>query len=111
MQCVFQACGLVLQHEGIKPEKVDMIEVLLKWRVATMMYHDLGEAKSLTGADVRLIEHVCKRLAAAASEHASKATADVCNETCLAYLHAHIFFCFFVKKEILQWIEWISCKL
>lgn len=55
-----------------------MIEVLMKWRVALMMYHDLGEVTNLTGAEVRMVEHVLKQLASAASDHAARADPDVC---------------------------------
>jgi hypothetical protein len=54
-----------------------MIEILLKWRVAIMMYHDLGEVKAVSGAEIRMIEHACKQLAAAASTHAAKLDPEV----------------------------------
>lgn len=57
-----------------------MIEILMKWRVALMMYHDLGEVTNLTGAEVRMVEHVLKQLASAASDHAARADPDVCGQ-------------------------------
>lgn len=57
--------------------QLEVIEVLVRWRLAIMMYHDLGEIKSVSGTEIRVIEHVCKQLAGFASAHTAKEDTNV----------------------------------